>query len=117
MLLTRVKIKGYRSIREEIEIVFDKHVTVVLGPNDHGKTNVLNALLHLNEDRQYEADDLNWDCPEESGARPSVYATFQLTDAERMSLIDTENRVRDEFNSRIGSQGVLIDPGRLHDKS
>jgi len=62
MRLTKVIIKGYRSFKAETAIHLDDNITVLLGANDHGKTNFLSALLHLNEDQLFDRDlDLNWD--------------------------------------------------------
>jgi len=46
--LRRVLIEGYRSIADSLQLFLDPGVTVVLGANDHGKTNLLFALSHLN---------------------------------------------------------------------
>ena len=35
--------------------------TVVLGANDHGKTNLLNAIRTLNDDCGFTSEDENWD--------------------------------------------------------
>jgi len=43
MLLDRVAIKNYRSIKE-LEITFDPKCRILVGINESGKTNILNAL-------------------------------------------------------------------------
>lgn len=58
MRLVRVSIEGYRSIKERLDVTLDPHVTVLLGANDHGKTNFLQALRHLNEGVGFETDDV-----------------------------------------------------------
>ena len=44
MRLVKVEIEGYRSISNRLSLHLDPSVTVVLGANDHGKTNLLEAL-------------------------------------------------------------------------
>lgn len=44
MKIKSFKIRGYRTIREEIEISFSKNSTTIVGPNNCGKTNVLKAI-------------------------------------------------------------------------
>ena len=61
MKLTTVFITGYRSIRDRQNIEIDELVTVLIGANDHGKSNVLHALRALNAEGRFGEDDRNWD--------------------------------------------------------
>lgn len=94
-------VEGYRSIRQCMEVFIEPTVTVVLGPNDHGKTNLMNALLHLNKDTSFSQDDLNWDCANQSKEFPSVRGVFTLSDSERDWLLKAENAARQEINDQI----------------
>lgn len=86
MRLVKAKIAGYRSIKDEIELVIDRKITVVLGANDHGKTNLLEALLHINADNPFTEDDLNWDLEGTQAAAPSLTCTFEFLPIERQEL-------------------------------
>ena len=78
MQLTRVEIEGYRSINTKVDIHIERYVTVLLGPNDHGKTNILDAIEHLNSDKSFDvAVDLNWDHDDQPANYPCI--TFHLT--------------------------------------
>jgi predicted ATP-dependent endonuclease of OLD family len=106
MKLVEATITGYRSIRESLLLGVDGRVTVVLGANDHGKSNVLEALLHLNEDRAYATDDLNWDRMDEPDQYPAIEWIFELDSDERAKLLAVENARRrraglDEFQGRL----------------
>jgi recombinational DNA repair ATPase RecF len=105
--LTRVTIEGYRSIRERLELDLDDRITIVLGANDHGKTNVLHAVLHLNEGEPFDAArDLNWDLEGRPEEFPSIRYRLALSDDERQSFLERENGRRTvaaikEFVARV----------------
>src|SRR5579862_5468708 len=92
MKLREVSITGYRSIRERLNFVVDGRVTVVLGANDHGKTNVLQAITHLNPDKPFESErDLNWDYHDRGAEFPRVEYTLVFNAEEREVLLGIEN--------------------------
>lgn len=86
MRLTRVQIQSYRSITNNVEFVVEPRVTVVLGPNDHGKSNLLAAIVHLNNDAPFIADDLNWDCHNQHDNLPFIQWEFDLSESDRDQL-------------------------------
>jgi len=53
MKLTEVEIEGFRSIKKNAVLRVEPNVTVVLGPNDHGKSNLIAALKFLNADETH----------------------------------------------------------------
>lgn len=85
MRLSRVRIEGFRSIKRPLELHIDPRTTVLLGPNDHGKTNVLLALTHLQPDKPFVEEDRNWDLPE--NAHPKVTYHLDLPDVDRKRVI------------------------------
>src|SRR5437764_1017524 len=92
MKLRQVSITGYRSIRECLDFAVDGRVTVILGANDHGKTNVLQAIRHLNQENAFEAErDLNWDFHDRGEEFPRVEYTLTLVEVEREALLTIEN--------------------------
>lgn len=66
MKLKKVVLKGYRSIKQEETLRIDDRVTILIGANDHGKSNLLAAIKCLNDDAAITPDDRNWDSPENS---------------------------------------------------
>ncbi|MET0602380.1 MAG: AAA family ATPase [Baekduia sp.] len=97
MRLVKATIAGYRSIRNEVELTLDDRVTIVLGANDHGKSNLLKALSHLNPDQPFEKEpDLNWDCTTEHATLPSARYTLRLSDPEREELRERERLHREQ---------------------
>ena len=63
MRLNKLKIKGFRSIKKEQTLRVDDKITILIGANDHGKSNLLEAILRLNDDMPFAPDDKNWDLP------------------------------------------------------
>jgi predicted ATPase len=61
MLLSKVKVRNFLSVKGECELPVDRRVSVLLGANDHGKSNLLKALKHVNLDAPLVEDDVNWD--------------------------------------------------------
>ena len=96
MRLVKTTIEGYRSIKEPLEVHLDPRVTVALGANDHGKSNLLDAFLHLNPDHRFDAErDLNWDRLDESDSLPRVTYELRLDDREIEELREAERRSRE----------------------
>src|SRR5687767_4136125 len=97
MRLARVEIEGYRSIKSALTVHIDRRITILLGANDHGKSNVLNALVHLNADARFdESIDLNWDCQDKKDTLPRVLFEFELSDDERSEIAEAENLERQD---------------------
>lgn len=98
MRLEQIAIAGYRSIREPFKLDLDPHVTVVLGANDHGKTNLLNVFLHLNADHPFDQeDDLNLDYVGREDEFPAIRYVFRVSEEERKELLRREAaRIRTE---------------------
>jgi hypothetical protein len=92
--LVEVEAEGYRSIEARLRLVLDPAVTVLLGANDHGKTNLLEAIQHLNSDFPFQPEDLNWNHREESAALPRIAFTFELSADDRGYLLGQENDLR-----------------------
>src|ERR1044072_2236508 len=91
MRMVKATFEGYRSLRDAVELRFDPLVTVILGANDHGKTNILDGMLHLNPSAPFVDEDLNWDRVESRGSLPRIRYELYLTDEERTELRETEH--------------------------
>ncbi|QDT34278.1 ATP-dependent nuclease [Thalassoglobus polymorphus] len=113
MRLQKARIEGYRSIRKPLEFVVEPSVTVIVGPNDHGKSNLLKSLLHLNSSNDFDQDDLNWDSESKSDELPSVVGTVELDSKSKGFLIDIENRARKKINEKINERDSDIEDDEL----
>ena len=81
MKLRQIRIEGFRSVKENINLIVDPKVTILIGANDHGKTNLLEAIRALNADRPFVTDDENWDSVGQG--KPVVKYEFQLDPDEK----------------------------------
>jgi predicted ATP-dependent endonuclease of OLD family len=82
--LISVDIEDYRSIKEKLTLHTDGLITILIGANDTGKTNLLNAIQRLNDDAAFSASDRNWDLPE--AFVPTIKWSFKLTPTDRGHL-------------------------------
>ena len=79
MILSLVEITDFRSIKGTIKVDCDRKVTILLGSNDHGKTNILKAGEHLNDDVSITEVEANWD----ADGSPAISFSFALTVTEK----------------------------------
>ena len=97
MRLLKTTIEGYRSIRDAVDLHVDPHVTVILGANDHGKTNLLDALCHLNPEVGFDEErDLNWDRQDAKDSLPAATYELEFSDPELRELREAERLAREE---------------------
>lgn len=66
MKLRKLVMTGFRSVKSEQTLLVDERVTILIGANDHGKSNLLEAIQCLNDDKPIATDDKNWDTDENS---------------------------------------------------
>ena len=104
MQLRQVRIEGFRSIKTEAAMHIEPNVTVIVGANDHGKTNILDALKYLNSEENFDRErDLCWDCYDEPERYPYLQFTLELSEKDRRVLQEEENRIR---QTRIDAQAM-----------
>lgn len=90
MRLKSVWISGFKSFQfkdlgaHEQPVLVDNKVTVLIGANDHGKSNVLEAILRLNEDSPIKEEEKNWDIPK--GKESRIEWVFTLDQQEKETL-------------------------------
>lgn len=87
MILKKIKIKDFLSVRGTVSFDVDKNVTILLGANDHGKSNLLHAIKCLNRDCPIDDSQKNWDAADADDAiEPQLDFEFQLTPDENTEL-------------------------------
>src|SRR3972149_6699694 len=54
MYITRIRLKNYRSFKDAT-LSFSKDITVIVGPNASGKTNIVESLFLLSTGKSFHA--------------------------------------------------------------
>jgi predicted ATP-dependent endonuclease of OLD family len=116
MNLQSISIISFRSIKSKVEFHLDPRVTVVIGANDHGKSNLLASALLLNHDASTTLDDINWDAQHNGNACEISYK-FELDTIEIETVKDLMARFRKaalrmeiiEYSEELSSQQAEID--------
>lgn len=88
MKLSNIRMTGFRSIKGTESMIVDSNVTILIGANDHGKSNILAAIKCLNEETNIVPEDKHWDLPDD--AVVSVEWEFKLTPTELTQLKNLE---------------------------
>lgn len=107
-MLKRVLITNFLSIRDQVPIDIDTRVTILVGANDHGKTNILSALRHLNDDAPIEEAEVNWDALDAMPpGQPVLTYELELSDVE----MDEWTQLADASQKPDEAVGARIDLG------
>src|SRR5262245_25784399 len=69
MKLNKIIVSGFRSIKGTEEILLDNNVNILIVANDHGKSNILAAIQHLNPKTSILDDERNWDLSDTGAVR------------------------------------------------
>ena len=95
MNLRQVEIEGFRSITQEVTLMVEPSITIIVGANDHGKTNLLEAVSFLNSDKTFDMErDLSWDRADDADKYPRIVYEFSLDDQERLMILESEREAR-----------------------
>lgn len=86
MKLESVEIAGYRSTKERLDLPVDPGITILVRPNDQGKTNILDAFTHLNPSASFADADLNWDMEGQDGIFSQVRYVFCLSGEDMQAI-------------------------------
>jgi hypothetical protein len=86
MNLKSMVINGYRSFRTRVELPTPSRTAILIGPNDHGKTNALLALEKLDPEKPFLPAEVNHRF--HSSQQAYISYTLGLTDPEIRSLSD-----------------------------
>lgn len=84
MLLKSMQIHGFRSIPNSLDFHIESELTCLVGSNEHGKTNLLDAVEKLSS-RQFAAEDRN--SRSNSSDHPALSYMFDLTAMEQKAAV------------------------------
>lgn len=90
MIIKKVTIHNFKSIRNDLVLDVDKKITALVGASESGKTNVLKALQKFNREAEYEEDDFCTFCGEETNPDfQMISIVFAVTPEEKKMLQGT----------------------------
>jgi hypothetical protein len=108
MFLKSVTMSGFKSFRKRAELPISNRTTVLIGPNDHGKTNALLALEKLNPDKAFEATEVN---DRVDGAETaSIRYKFVLSESEVTELLIA---AQEDIGSLVRAGAAVTEPTAL----
>jgi hypothetical protein len=116
MRLLKVGLWGYRrfeAIHPDMDV--SEKVVAIVGPNEAGKTSFLRAMLHLNGDGGFEANELT----RKGNGKACVRSTYALDEDDRAAIshldgADAVNRL-DKFKREGGTLYRAVKPGITRD--
>jgi predicted ATPase len=112
MRLIYADLVNYRRFRNETGIELDPTLVCVVGPNEAGKSSLIEALAHLDNDRAFQPAEKTRGTP--PSATPQVRARFVLEDDDREALADIPEarRVRQlvMWKRGDGPRGYRLEP-------
>ena len=88
MILREIRIKGFRSFCEEESLIIESDVTILTGPNDVGKTAVLDLIRMMCDSEKGNEEDANFDNLREASEQLdtsqefSIHATFFVPEVD-----------------------------------
>src|SRR6266487_6047156 len=86
MQLVWIRIRKYRRFSEAQTLRFTGKLTALVGPNEAGKTSLLEILTHLNRDEAFARLDVTRG--EQAGDQPLLEVCFFLEPADQQALGD-----------------------------
>lgn len=96
MILECIKVTGFRSVQSKLGSFWIKpRLTVLIGANEHGKSNLIDALSYLNKGK-YESGDKN----RSKGMRdfneefPDLHFVLRLTNGEKKKVVERLETVK-----------------------
>ncbi len=106
MILEKLELRNYRGFKPE-PILFERDVTVLVGPNDTGKSNVLRALSGYRDPKALQPDEV---ATKGNTAGPQVLTTWFVPDGwgrrKQMKQFTKSNDESERVALRVTSEGV-----------
>lgn len=99
MFVEKVKIISYKTIVTEQQLDVDPKTTVLVGGNETGKTNVLEAISKFSLDNDFELEDISRSTYRyRQGILPNVGIVFLLSEEDQQKLTTISPSMFSDFN-------------------
>jgi len=109
MQIVSVNIKAFKSIME-LDLKLDPQITVLIGPNESGKTNILRALESINPDAEFSKDfTCQYSTYFDEGRYPEIIVEYtNIEPKARADLASIHPALKDAKSFRIKKNGPSL---------
>lgn len=106
MLVEKIKIVSYKTIVSEQELDVDPKITMLIGGNETGKTNVLQAINKFSLNNNFEIEDISRSSKRyRRGTLPNVGIVFSLSEEDQQKLTAISPIFQDSNKLEIWKKG------------
>ena len=106
MLVEKIKITSYKTIVSEQQLDVDPKITVLIGGNETGKTNVLQAINKFSLNNNFETEDISRSSNRyRRGTLPNVGIVFSLSEEDQQKLTAISPIFQDSNKLEIWKRG------------
>jgi len=97
MKIKKFRIRNFRSIIDTGEVSLDRKITLLLGKNEQGKTNILKGLESFDREYRYSEDDLSYlvDIDKSPHEIPIITLWFELEEEDKKVLASISENFKD----------------------
>ena len=97
MKIKKFRIRNFRSIIDSGEVSLDRKITLLIGKNEQGKTNILRGLESFDREYKYSEEDLSYliDTNKDPHKIPIVTLWFELEEEDKKTLTFISGHLKD----------------------
>jgi len=110
MKLHKLIVEGFKSFKKKQELIVDEKISIFIGANDHGKTNLLEAIRRLNDNAPITQGDKNYDLPDGSVCRITWHFVLSINEIEELKTfqaIPTKNEDEEQVQPETNNPSTL----------
>lgn len=104
-MLSKITIRNYFSIKDEVNLKINKDITSIIGKNESGKSTVLKAINKLNGEK-IEKEEKNVSLKDQ----PSYIRGLFILEKDEIEMINADY----ELNNELGFYSLPLDYGNLY---
>lgn len=109
MKLKHVIVTGFKSVKGTEDLLIDDNVTILIGANDHGKSNLLEAILRLNPEKPITPEDRNWDLNKKKLSRIEWHFSVEQKELDKFIETPIEGKGKNARHSNGGQVEEIDD--------
>lgn len=107
MKLVSLRLQRFKRFREATHLKLDGEVIALVGRNESGKSSLLQALTHLNDDRSLERDEISHDLPRDD-EEEFLQAVFALGEEDHELIKETAGGEQPRWFTVTKTEGGVL---------